>query len=309
MLSYLHSYHAGNHADIIKHITLSLILKYKKNKDSPLVYIDSHAGRGYYNLNSRESKKTSEYNSGIGKLLSCTDDLDPSINDYLSIVKEINNDLIKANSSNACNSEPRPVETLNTDKTLKLNYYPGSPLIAKKLLRPQDHLIMMELHNNEIRELKLRMDCRNDKRIAIHHRDGFEGLVAVTPPKIKRGVVLIDPSYEMVEDYKKAIESIELVLKKWNDVTIMLWYPHLNNSKDHSLFLREKAKKIEAKEILDVNFCIANSQDKIEGMYGSGLLIFNPTYNLSDQLSDIVNQLQTICKETPNAISSVQNLK
>lgn len=315
MLSYLHSYHAGNHADIIKHITLLLTLNYMKNKDKPFVYIDTHAGRGYYNLNSKESNKTGEYHQGIEKILNNRKTLEPAIQDYLNIIREINAELIskerncaaegsKCKFSQLTNEDNSNTENINNH----LSFYPGSPYIAKKILRTQDQLILMELHNNEITELKTRTDSRNDNRITVHHRDGFEGLVAITPPKIKRGVILIDPSYEISEDYSKAINTVEKVLKKWNNVTIILWYPHLGNDKDHSLYIREKARKIEAKEILDVNFCIGNPRDGFEGLYGSGLLIFNPAYNLYEQLKQIVVQLHEVCSQTENALSCVTKL-
>lgn len=314
MLSYLHSYHAGNHADVIKHIALTLTLNYMKNKDKPFVYIDTHAGRGYYSLKSNESNKTGEYHQGIEKILNTNIALDPVIRDYLNVIKEINAELIskernsadkdsKSKSSKIISEDISNAE--NTDN--HLIFYPGSPYLAKKMLRAHDQMILMELHNNEINELKRRTDSRNDKRITIHHRDGFEGIIALTPPKIKRGVILIDPSYEISDDYSKAISSVEKVLQKWNNVTIILWYPHLGNNKDHSLYIREKARKIEVKEILDVNFCIGSSLDGFEGMYGSGLLIFNPTYNLYEQLKQAVNQLHTICSKK-NALFSVTKL-
>ena len=163
MLSYRHSFHAGNHGDVLKHICQMLIIEKLKSKDKGFCYFDTHSGAGVYQLNSKESLKTNEFKQGIECLIGHSFQ-NEAINNYLSLV--------------------------NAYK--KFNQYPGSTEIAKSTLRPQDKLFLMEWHNQEIQNLKSNVGGKN---IAIHHRDGYEGLLALTPPDMQRGMVLIYPSY------------------------------------------------------------------------------------------------------------------
>lgn len=159
MLSYRHSYHAGNHADVFKHIVILLVLEKLKEKDKPFVYIDTHSGAGLYDLTSAEAKKRAEFETGIGKLLHSRDQF-PELHDYLDLISLLN-------------------------PGRRLTCYPGSPRLAAHLLRTQDRLILMELHPAEIEYLQKNM--RNDPRIDIHHRDGLEGLIGILPPEPVRG--------------------------------------------------------------------------------------------------------------------------
>ncbi len=286
MLSYRHSFHAGNHADVLKHITLSLVLRYMQNKDKPLIYIDTHAGRGSYNLSCKEAQKTGEFHDGIEKLLN-NKQIKTLIPDYYQCIKQLN--------SFDKSSEKQSISP-------QIKFYPGSPLIAQMLLRSNDKMILMELHNNEVIDLKKIICKKNDLRVTIHHRDGFEGLIAITPPAIKRGVILIDPSYEIIDDYKKVVDTVAVVLKKWSNVTILVWYPHLLGSKNHTLFMHEKVRKISCKEILDVSMCIYEPQNEnATGMYGSGIIIFNPTFGLKDQLQQILQLIHPLLKKSEKA--------
>lgn len=281
MLSYRHAFHAGNHADVIKHITMTKILAYLLQKDKPLIYMDSHSGGGLYSFKHAEAEKTGEYHLGIEKIFN-DKNISSSINEYINIIK-----------------------TINTNYEEKgITYYPGSPLIAKLMTRSQDQIIAMELHNNEIENLKQNLEFWKDKRVNIHHRDGFEGLKALTPPTIKRGLILIDPSYEIIDDYKKTMDTVAQVLQRWANAVIMVWYPFLHGSKDHSLFMHEKARKIKAKEIMHISLCPYTPQADV-GMYGSGIFVFNPTFELYSTIKQILPSLHQLLKQEDKAISHV----
>lgn len=151
MLSYRHAFHAGNHADILKHAVLSLLIEQLKQKEKPFCYLDTHSGGGCYDLTGEWANKKAEYLDGIARLWPQRGQW-PALQSYFSCIASLNDDA--------------------------LHYYPGSPEIARALLREQDRLVLMELHNNEIDVLRQHM--HRDKRVALHHRDGLEGLVALT---------------------------------------------------------------------------------------------------------------------------------
>lgn len=175
MLSYRHSYHAGNHADVLKHIVLTLCIDALKAKEKPFLYLDTHAGAGRYILQGEYAEKTGEYLSGIN-LVWQRPDVPELLTGYLSLLKRYN-----------------PLETLK--------YYPGSPLIAKQLLREQDKLHLTELHPTDYP--LLRQEFSKDKRATVLRADGFAQLKSKLPPASHRGIILIDPSYEMKDDYQK----------------------------------------------------------------------------------------------------------
>ncbi len=298
MLSYRHSFHAGNHADVLKHAALCLVLEYLKKKDRPFVYIDTHAGRGIYDLTSREAEKTGEFHEGIEKLLTsgvrC-----PALEPYLGCLEALN----PAEPAKR-GQDPSEGETVRI-----LRRYPGSPALARLLLRPDDRMIFMELHSNEFPELRKAMEGGKDHRITFHHRDGFEGLNAVVPPAIRRGAVLIDPSYETTGDYQKALDAAGAVLRKWAGATVMVWYPHLSGEKDHTVFMLEKARKLNSPEKLVASLWIQAPQDPGDGMYGSSLLICNPTYGMKETLEEALAAVVPVLARTDGARYMVRRLE
>jgi len=209
MLSYQHHYHAGSLSDIHKHGLLIKLIKALTIKDRPLSYMETHSGRGFYDLACWEAQKTGEAKEGIESLLAKNSH--PDLNDdYLNLIK-----LLRIEFSNP-------------------SFYPGSPLIAKRLLRPQDELFLMELHPGEIKHLQ-GLRKINGPKTNIHHRDGYEGVLAVAPPKNRRGLVLIDPSYEVKSEYNQVAEFCIKLHKKWPESIIMIWYPILNQGYHESM--------------------------------------------------------------------------
>lgn len=274
MLSYRHVFHAGNHADIIKHISLMLVLESMCKKDKPFIAVDCNAGAGLYYLDDERALKTGEALNGVFKLLDSSSEfkaddctLPISIEKYILFL--------------------RPY--------MEQNRYPGSPEIIKKFLRDQDRAIFMELHNNEIEVLKSHI---KDKRIGVHHRNCFEGLQALTPPDIRRGFVFMDPSYEIDEDYKNAAQSLCKVMKKWNTAVLCLWYPLLKKKKAKQEIMNDEICSKAGEYGMDYFSCelLVDLPCKESGLYGSGMLFVNPPWKLKENLQDAVFYLERVLK-------------
>jgi 23S rRNA (adenine2030-N6)-methyltransferase len=233
MLSYQHAYHAGNPADLMKHDALARLLAALTRKARPITYMETHAGRGLYDLTAPEALKTGEAAEGILKV-----DLPPGpYADALAAVR----------------AQHGPMA------------YPGSPLIARTLLREGDRLHLMELHPAEHTALKAAL---NGPGVAIHRRDGFEGALALSPPTPRKGLVLIDPSYEIKTDYAAVPEFVRKLLAKWPEATVLIWYPLLPDGR--------QARLVEAMASLPHQRHEARfDQGRGKGMAGSGLIGVN----------------------------------
>lgn len=250
MLSYRHAFHAGNFADVLKHVVLLEIITYLTQKDKAFCIIDTHAGGGKYELDGDYALKNREFESGINRLWQ-RDDLPLCIANYVAMQKRFNSQG-------------------------HFNRYAGSPLLIKQLLRPQDKLHLFELHSTEIATLKLNM--KHDKRIAIHHADGLKESLKLLPPLERRGLVLIDPSYEIKSDYDQVIKTLAQMHKRFSTGTYLLWYPVIDRERNNAL---EKALiKTEIPNIQLFELGIALDESK-RGMTASGMIVINPPWNLA----------------------------
>ncbi|MDP2325620.1 MAG: 23S rRNA (adenine(2030)-N(6))-methyltransferase RlmJ, partial [Gammaproteobacteria bacterium] len=200
MLSYQHDYHAGNHADVLKHSVLALVIRALQRKDTPLRVLDSHAGSGVYDLRSHEARKNAEFAGGVERLLAAANP-PLELHGYLEAVRAMN----------------------RTGGGTELHLYPGSPQVARHLLRPLDHLELLELHPGAL--ARLHRNFGRDNRVHIHGRDAFEGLPALLPPPERRGVVLMDSAYEVKEDFTGIIELLKGCHRRWATGVYLIWYP------------------------------------------------------------------------------------
>ncbi len=263
MMSYRHSFHAGNHADVLKHLTQLCLLQRITQKPKPAVYIDTHAGAGRYQLDSAEALKTEEFQSGVGRLKDLQN-APKLVQDYCQLLAPF----------------------------LEQQQYPGSPEIAMHVMRNDDAVVLMEFHNNEIEVLKNHFRHRNAR---IHHRDGFEGLVALCPPKPARGLVLIDPPYEVFGEYQQVLKAVTESVKRWAVGTYAVWYPLLSSragkKAGQSELLRDSLASLEVKNALSVELEVeANTADA--GMYGSGMLILNAPWQTDELLSESLGYIE-----------------
>lgn len=286
MLSYRHSFHAGNHGDVLKHLCQMLLIQKLKSKDKGFCYFDTHSGAGVYQLNSEESLKTNEFKNGIERVIGhCVQN--EALSNYLSLVSTYKD----------------------------FNQYPGSPEIAKSMLRPQDKIVLMEWHNQEIHNLRRNMGGKN---IAIHHRDGYEGLLALTPPDMQRGMVLIDPSYEVASEYQQVVDTVISAYKKWNSAIFAIWYPLISDRKASSSSFESsdsKKGKSEAmldslsqysfKNILKIELCVTGDGEA-GGMYGSGMLIINAPWQFDKHITESLQLLTPLMAQSDSASCTVE---
>ena len=200
MLAYRHAFHAGNHADVLKHIVLTLVLRYMNTKDKPYRLVDTHAGAGGYSLEGRYAQKKGEFEQGIQRLWS-RDDLPEAVADYVGLVRAFN---------------PQGA----------LEQYPGSPAFAQMLLRAKDQLRLYELHPTDFKILSSYLG--GVKGAEVHNADGFEGLKGQLPPSTRRAVVLMDPSYEGHGDYPRVIAALREGIARFADGVYMVWYPQVS---------------------------------------------------------------------------------
>lgn len=260
MLSYQHGYHAGNFADVIKHLTCSRILNYMIKKEKPIFYLETHAGRGVYDLNSPQAQKTGEYHQGIALLWQERRNLPEIFSSFLQSIEKIN-------------------------KPGELRFYPGSPLLAINSLRPQDRLVFSELHPQEFSHLQTL--GRQQKRVFFEQNDGLNGLSARLPPPERRGFIFIDPSYELKTDYLQVLQAIKLAHRRFATGVYCLWYP-LIPERLHEAMLR-RLQAIKSAATLKVEFYL--NQQRMPGIQGCGLWIINPPYCLEKEIKTILQHL------------------
>ncbi len=260
MLSYRHAFHAGNFADVLKHSLLLHTLNYMGQKDKPLRIIDTHAGAGAYKFSNNQPIKNREFDNGIGKLWE-RDDLPPLLQDYVQFVK-----------------------AFNTGE--QLQYYPGSPLFMQANLRPKDNLFLHELHSTDWRLLTEAIG--DDKQVKITDDDGLAAMQGLLPPPDRRGLIFIDPSYEIKSDYFDVIKQVIKAHKRFSTGTFIIWYPVVLRQRVEDM---EKALiKSDIKNIQLFELGIAPDSPEY-GMNSSGLLVINPPWTLWSAMEEALPYL------------------
>jgi len=260
IMNYRHLYHAGNFADVMKHCVLIILLEALQRKAKPFCYLDTHAGVGLYNLTAPEAQKTNEFQTGIDQII-----LHPAAHPLLERYRQI---------------------VLQHNSTDSLLFYPGSPLIAKAVLRTQDRMVLTELHTQDSHALKQLF--QHDKQVAVHHLDGYYAMKAFLPPAEKRGLVLIDPPYEEPAEWEHIIIALQRALTHWRMGTFALWYPikretvirnYLNQLLRHST------------EILQLEILRAPN-DVDNRLNGCGMIIVNPPWQVQAEIESMLFALQ-----------------
>ena len=262
MLAYRHAFHAGNHADVLKHLVLTQVLRYMAEKEKPYTLVDTHAGAGGYSIEGQYAQKKGEYSLGVSRLWDAKDLPEPLAR-YMELVKEFNPDG-------------------------QLRQYPGSPALANLLMRETDRLRAYELHPTDHRILNSYLATRPDTQV--FDTDGFAAMRAELPPPSRRAVVLIDPSYELKTDYGKVLAALREGLERFDAGTFIIWYPQLQLLESAQLAQRLKAaadnpKAGAKKGWLHVRLTVQPQTDaRGFGMLGSGLFIANPPFTLHADL-------------------------
>ncbi|HEA18091.1 MAG: 23S rRNA (adenine(2030)-N(6))-methyltransferase RlmJ [Pseudoalteromonas prydzensis] len=275
MLSYRHSFHAGNPADVVKHLVLAQVLSYQTLKDKPLDYIDTHSGAGFFELAGADAQKTQEYLDGIAKLYQHNSE-HQELNDYIELIKSFND-------------------------TEQLAFYPGSPKIAEHFLRRQDKGWFFELHP---RDLALLQENMSGKRsIRVRGENGFAGLVGLLPPASRRACVLIDPPYEIKDDYDTVVKTLTKAYQRFSTGTYMIWYPVVD---------RERIERMEqgliASGMRNIQlFELATEADtEVHGMTASGMIVINPPWKLKQTMDKILPELVSLLSDSSGFYRSEQ---
>ena len=255
MLSYRHAFHAGNHADVLKHYVFSLVLDYMNLKPKPYWVIDTHAGAGMYMLDSEFAQKNTEFEDGIARLM-VAKNLPESLAGFVELIKSFNTD--------------------------GLSLYPGSPKIAEYCLRANDKLRLFELHPSDCK-LLIENFRGQGKQTRIELLDGFAGIKACLPPPTKRAVLLIDPPYELKDDYQRVVDCVKDSLKRFATGTYMVWYPLLQRPEPAEMISQLSHLNT---DWLQLEMTVQAANIDGYGMHGSGMFIVNPPYTLPKILED-----------------------
>lgn len=259
MLSYLHEYHAGNHADVLKHSVLAMLIRALQRKPGAMRIIDTHAGSALYDLDSEPAQRGREHEAGVVRLLG---DANPpaALAPYLQAISDLNPDG-------------------------RLRHYPGSPQVALALLRDQDRLELFELHPRASERLRERF--RRHPQVHVHRRDGFEGLLAVIPPPERRGVVLIDPSYEQRNDYLRTVETVAATVRRWANAVIAVWYPLIGTPDAGRMLDRLARSKLPGAYRVELELT-----PDAPGLRGSGLVVINLPFQMDLELQSLMPWLR-----------------
>ncbi|WP_198969148.1 23S rRNA (adenine(2030)-N(6))-methyltransferase RlmJ [Xylophilus sp. ASV27] len=295
MFSYRHAFHAGNHADVLKHTTLVAILDHLVQKDAVLTVLDTHAGAGLYRLDGDYATKSGEAQEGILRLYgSPPADCAPALQAYLDLVRGFNG-----------SGNPK--------------VYPGSPFLLERLLRPQDKLKLFELHPTDARALAgniAQLDA--GRRIAVLSEDGFEGVKKFLPPPARRALVLCDPSYELKQDYARVAALVADSLKRFATGTYAVWYPLIARPEAHELPRRLRTLATQAgkpwlhatltvKSSKMASAAVAGEGAKRPGLPASGMFVVNPPYTLKAALAPALPQMVAALGQDRHAAFSLES--
>ena len=255
-MNYRHSYHAGSHSDVFKHAALCLLIESLQRKEKAMFMLDSHAGTGCYDLQSAESQKTKEYAGGIGAVLSSDA---PTLAPYLRLIRDMN---------------PHGLEK-----------YPGSPLLMARFMRPQDRAAVCELHPDDFGRLKSLLAA--ERSVAVHHRDGYEAMLAFIPPKERRGLIFVDPPFEKSDETKMLASRLAAACAKWPTGTFAAWYPVKDIGAGR--LLKDVLRERFAEKTLAATFL----RYPVDGatLAGSGLIVVNVPWKFDQTLRQLCSEL------------------
>lgn len=256
-MNYRHAYHAGNHADVLKHLILCRMIALLSRKEAPFAYLDSHAGVGLYDLRGDQATRTGEWLEGIAKLWQA-DDVPEQFADYLQVIR-----------------------TMNPGGELR--HYPGSPELARMLTREQDRLQLNEKHPEDGRLLKENM--KGDRRVAVHLGEGWHVPRALLPTQEKRVLMLIDPPFEQDDELDRCVESLNDAIGRMRQAIVAIWYP-IKDLRQLRKFYRD-LEKSSAPKLLRVELYVHPADESLR-LNGSGLVISNPPWGLEDELKQLL---------------------
>ncbi len=261
-MNYRHAYHAGNFADVMKHVLLIALIEALSKKDKPFMVLDTHAGAGLYDLSGREAQKSREADAGIFHLLSGKTPADDILKKYVDCVR-----------------------SFNPDHKSRIKFYPGSPLIAAASVRAQDRVVLCELQRDAHAALK--QSFTDNKQVAVHHTDGYLGLKAFLPPAEKRGLILIDPPFEASDEFARLVRDLKPALARFPTGVYALWYP----IKDVHLVQRFHWQLREQLDLPMLALELSIYPETNDRLSGSGIVIINPPFEFEKKAKSLLNNL------------------
>lgn len=263
-MNYRHAFHAGNHADVFKHIVLTRLIALMSRKEQPFAYIDTHAGLGLYDLRGDQATRTGEWLEGIARLWQATDR--PALtDDYVKVI-------------NRLNAEG------------ELRYYPGSPELARRLMRQQDRVLLNEKHPDDGQLLKDNM--KKDPRVAVHLGEGWHVPRALLPVAEKRAVMLIDPPFEQLDELQRCAKAMKETIGRMRQTVAAIWYPIKDDARALKRFYQELTSS-GAPKLLRVELLV-HPLDTPQSLNGSGLVISNPPWGLEEELNTLMPWLANL---------------
>lgn len=278
-MNYRHAYHAGNFADVLKHVVLMMLVEHLKKKPAPFFYLDTHAGRGLYDLSEAQAQRSGEYKNGIGRVLDApAATLPPEVAAYARLVRE------SAGKGHSA-----------------ITAYPGSPLIVAAMRRPTDRLVLFEKHAKEAAALKAAIG--RARLVSVIESDGYAALKAQLPPRENRGLVLIDPPYESDLEFDRVLAGLELAHERWPLGTYCIWYPLTDRA--GPLRFQRDLERSGIRKVLDVQLSVLPIDAQV-GMAGAGLAIINPPWMLDERLKELLPQLHALLSPEGSGGTSVE---
>jgi 23S rRNA (adenine2030-N6)-methyltransferase len=266
-MNYRHAFHAGNFADVLKHVVLMMLVEHLKKKPAPFFYLDTHAGRGLYDLSEAQAQRSGEYKTGIGRLLEARKG---SVSAETSAYVE----LVRASAGKDHSA---------------ITAYPGSPLIVARMRRPGDRMVLVESQPKEAASLAVALGRK--RLVSVLDGDGYAALKAHLPPRENRGLVLIDPPYESDLEFDRVLAGLEIAHERWPTGTYCVWYPLTDRA--GPLRFRHNLERSGIRRVLDVTLSVLPADAQV-GMSGAGLLIINPPWLLDERLRELLPQLHRL---------------
>jgi 23S rRNA (adenine2030-N6)-methyltransferase len=278
-MNYRHAFHAGNFADVLKHVVLMMLVEHLKKKPAPFLFLDTHAGRGLYDLSESQAQRSGEYKDGIGRLLELpAATLPPEVAAYVQLVRE------SAGKGHSA-----------------ITAYPGSPVIVDRLRRPKDRMVLIEKLPKEADALRAALG--RARLISVIEGDGYAALKAHLPPRENRGLVLVDPPYESDLEFDHVLAGLEVAHERWPTGMYCVWYP-LTDRAGPVRFLRN-LERSGIRRVLDVTLRILPGDAQV-GMSGAGLVVVNPPWQLDERLKELLPQLHRLLSPEGLGGSSVE---
>ena len=266
-MNYRHAYHAGNFADVLKHVVLIMLIEHLKKKPAPFFYLDTHAGRGRYDLSDAQAQRSGEYKGGIGRMLEApAGSLPPEVADYVRLVRE------EAGTGRSA-----------------ITAYPGSPLIVARLRRATDRLALVESEPREAAALSRLLG--GERRVSVLEGDGYAALKAHLPPRENRGLVLIDPPYESDAEFDRVLAGLATAHQRWPTGTVCIWYPRTDRA--GPLRFLHGLERSGIRKVLEVTLDVLPGDVQV-GLPGAGLVIINPPWQLDTRLRELLPPLHAL---------------